>query len=210
MTDILAHSYRYIYLFMVAILSAPIIMRYKTSRNNQTLTYPNNTFRDMLLLVILILFIGLRPVSSVFSDMVAYSKNLSTKGFGDFCFSWDVENKIFDNLYGFWISENLGDTSFFLLMAIIYFVATYLGIRKICPEHVYPVFLTFLAAFSTFSYATNGIKAGAAASIFVMALGYWDKLIVCIPLMLVSLGFHHSMVMPIAAYFVSVILKKPK
>jgi hypothetical protein len=71
-------------------------------------------------------------------------------------------------------------------------------------------YIVFLGAFSTFSYGTNGIKAGAAASIFIMAMGYWDELVVCIPLMLVSLGFHHSMVLPIAAFVLTKFFKNPK
>lgn len=71
-------------------------------------------------------------------------------------------------------------------------------------------YLVFLAAFSTFSYATNGIKAGAAASIFILALSYSDKLSICIPLLLVSLSFHHSMTLPLAAFALTFIFKNTK
>lgn len=210
MQDILAHSYQYIYIFTVAILSIPVIMRYNVYDGHQNHAYPNNSIRDMMLLLVLFLFIGLRPVSYVFSDMVAYSQNLTTMGFGDFQFNWDTDNKIFDNLFGFWISENLGDTSFFILMAIIYFVAAYIGVKRLFPGHVYPVYLTFLAAFSTFSFATNGIKAGAAASLFIMSLGFIDRKWLCLLLVLVSLGFHHSMQLPVIALIITMFYKNPK
>ena len=68
----------------------------------------------------------------------------------------------------------------------------------------------FLAAFSTFSYATNGIKAGAAASLFILAMGYRENLKVCIPLVLLSWGFHHSMIMVVAGFVLTLLVKNPK
>ena len=80
------------------------------------------------------------------------------------------------------------------------------------PNHynTLAAYVVFLAAFSTFSYATNGIKAGAAASLFILALGYRENLKVCIPLVLLSWGFHHSMIMVVAAFVVTLFVKNPK
>jgi hypothetical protein len=71
-------------------------------------------------------------------------------------------------------------------------------------------YLVFLAAFSTFSYGTNGIKAGAAAAIFLMALSFRKNLKVCIPLILISWGFHHSMIMPIVGLALTLVYKNSK
>ena len=43
-----------------------------------------------------------------------------------------------------------------------------------------------------------------------MAMGYREKLYICIPLVLVSLGFHHSMQLPVAAFVLTLLFKNPK
>lgn len=78
------------------------------------------------------------------------------------------------------------------------------------PQDTLAAYLVFLAAFSTFSYGTNGIKAGAAGAIFLMALSYRKNLKICIPLILLSYGCHHSMIMPIVAFILTLIYKNSK
>lgn len=104
----------------------------------------------------------------------------------------------------------MGTSFFFVIIAAIYFGCAYWGIRRLFPRDTAIAYLTFLGAFSTFSYATNGIKAGAAASLFILALSYYRKWIICVPLLIITLGFHHSMIMPIAAFILAMLLKNPK
>ena len=207
-----ASLYYTIYLTLVTIITLIVYNQYQ-SRNGLREFAPSRT--DALvgvLVVFLILFIGLRPVSGrYFVDMANYV--LFYEVFYDgaiFNFDWSAENKIFDNLFAWWGSVRLGYTSFFVFVAAIYFAGVYLGIRKLFPNHRLAAFLVFLAAFSTFSYGTNGIKAGAATSLFIWALGYRENLKICIPLVLLSWGCHHSMIMVVAALVVTLFVKNPK
>ena len=207
-----ASLYQNIYLALVTIMTLVVYNQYQ-SKNGLREFSPSRTDAIAGVLVLsLVIFIGFRPVSgSYFVDMANYV--LYYEFFYDgarFVFDWDVENKIFDNLFALWGSLRLGYTSFFVFVATIYFAAAYLGIRKLFPTHRLTAYLVFLAAFSTFSYGTNGIKAGAAASLFIWALGYRDNLKICIPLILLSWGFHHSMIMPVAAFVVTLFFKNPK
>lgn len=207
-----ASLYQTIYLTLVTIMTLFVYSQYQ-SRNGLREFAPSRT--DALvgvLVVFLVLFIGFRPVSGrYFVDMANYV--LYYEVFYDgatFIFDWDSENKIFDNLFAWWGSVRLGYTSFFVFVATIYFAGAYLGIRKLFPNHRLTAFLVFLAAFSTFSYGTNGIKAGAASSLFIWALGYRENLKICIPLVLLSWGCHHSMIMVVAAFVVTLFVKNPK
>ena len=207
-----ASLYQTLYLTLVTIMTLVVYKQYN-SRNGLREFAPSRTDALVSVLVIfLILFIGFRPVSGrYFVDMANYV--LYYEFFYDgatFIFDWDSENKIFDNLFAWWGSVRLGYTSFFVFVAIIYFVGAYLGIRKLFPNHRLTAFLVFLAAFSTFSYGTNGIKAGAATSLFIWALGYRENLKICIPLVLLSWGCHHSMIMVVAAFVVTMFVKNPK
>lgn len=123
-------------------------------------------------------------------------------------FDFETDNLLFDNLLAYMSNSGIDVTFFFLLIAVIYFGCMLIACRKFFPNNTLLAFLVCLAAFSTFSFATNGIKAGAAASIFLVALAYRDKLLVAIPLALVSWGFHHSMQLPVAAYVLALLFKK--
>lgn len=206
-----AHLYQTVYLFLVTIVTLIAIKQYV---NDSKLEYFDSTIDNRVAVVILIfmsLFIGLRPLNKIFGDMDAYAIVYEVL-YEDtpFNFNYNTDNIIFDNLFAWWGSVQLGYTSFFLLFSTLYFTATYLGIRKLFPNDRLAAYLVFLAAFSTFSYATNGIRAGVAASIFIWAVAYRDNFKICIPLILISWGIHHSMIMPVAAIITTLFFKNPK
>lgn len=82
--------------------------------------------------------------------------------------------------------------------------------RKLFPQNTMLAFLVFLGAFSTFSYGVNGIRAGIASSMFILALAYHERKWIVVLLLFVSWGFHHSMNMPIAALIVTLFFKNSK
>ena len=166
----------------------------------------------ILLCILITLFIGFRPLApNCFGDMHNYVALYKVLYEGEvFHFNRITENLIFDNLFAWWGSERLGYTSFFVFIASIYFGAAFLGLRKLFPHDKLASYLVFLAAFSTFSYGTNGIKAGAAASLFILAISYRENIKLCILLVLISWGFHHSMIMPVAAFVITLFIKDPK
>ena len=207
-----ASLYQTIYLFVVTLISLVVFMQYQKRSGSMSYRHNGTDTFAIVLTVCLVLFIGLRPVSGkYFVDMANYSSYYTAILEGaPFNFDTNTDNIIFDNLFAWWGSECLGYKSFFLFIAAIYFGAAFLGIRKLFPNNALAAYLLFLAAFSTFSYATNGIKAGAATSLFILAIGYRDNLKVCIPLILLSWGFHHSMIMVVAAFVVTLFVKNPK
>lgn len=207
-----ASLYQTIYLFVVTLISLVVFMQYQQRSGSLPYQHKASDVVALVLMVCLVLFIGLRPVSGkYFVDMRNYADYYTAFYDGaTFYFESATHNIIFDNLFAWWGSVRLGYTSFFLFVAAIYFGASFLGIRKLFPNNTLAAYLVFLAAFSTFSYATNGIKAGAAASLFILALGYRENLKVCIPLILLSWGFHHSMIMVVAAFAVTLFVKNPK
>lgn len=212
MLGIPAAAYQHIYLLLVLLLTWGAYQNYSKKDGLQTMGGYSTEAGSLLLILFLVIFIGLRPLSGrYFVDMANYDLFYRTIYEGTtFYFDWNAENFIFDNLFAWWGSARLGCTSFFLFIAAIYFTTAYWGIRRLFPKDQWVAYLVFLAAFSTFSYGTNGIKAGAAASLFIWAMGYRENLKVCIPLILLSWGFHHSMQLPVYAFVLTLIFKHPK
>ena len=204
-----ASFYLFIYLFLVIVVTFVERNRYADSKARIGGT-DNEMGKLLLLSVAMSLFFGLRPHSYVFVDTMNYVLGYENNEGLMFVFDPNAENFIFDNLFSFFASERLGITSFFVLIAIIYFGSVAIAMKRLFTNDACAAFVVFLAAFSTFSYGTNGVKAGAAASLFLLALSYRNKLPICILLMIATVGMHHSMKMPVAAFAITLFLKRPK
>ena len=162
-------------------------------------------------LIIIILFIGTRPVSGkYFVDMINYSGIYEVLMGQSFRFSWETDNLIWDNLFAWMASVYIPFWMWVLLVAAAYFGLMFWACQRLYGRDVLLAFVTYLGAFSTFSYGTNGMKAGVAASLFLVAMAYRDKLWISVPIALLTYGFHHSMAMVIASYFVVLFFKNPK
>ena len=164
----------------------------------------------VLLAIFFILFIGFRPISNIFVDMVNYSQYYDVILGNPFSFITDTENVIFDNLFNYLASCNIDITFLFFLMAALYFGAIVAACNKLFHNNSLLAFLIYLAAFSTFSYATNGLKAGVSASLFLVSVAYKENKLTSILFLLISLGFHHSMVLPITAFILVTFYKDSK
>lgn len=167
---------------------------------------------EVLFVLLLILFIGFRPIDRTFVDMYDYNMTWMFYEGDYFEFVWDTDNKIFDNLFMWMSSMSWNVYSLFLLMSATYFGCIYCSSRILFRENHWIAFLVYLAAFSTFSYATNGIKAGAGAALFLMAIAFNHKenTLLTFIFLLLSLGFHHSMILPCTAFVLCKFVKNPK
>lgn len=198
-----ASLYSAIYLIIVTFLT--IIATYRYSSDNNYCNGENvslmDTYRGYIFAILMGLFIGFRPLSKYFVDMRNYNIIYYSLYYGEpFGFDADAENFIFDNFFRWLGANNYDITVFFVIMALCYFVFAYKAMTRLFALNAFLAYVVFLGAFSTYSYATNGIKAGVAASFFLCALGYREKPIIAGIFLFLSLGFHHSMVLPIAAY----------
>lgn len=206
-------NHQLIYLIIVTILTYICSRRYRLYSDNRIEHSGKESYIPLFVLcVCLILFIGLRPAHRVFVDMnnyVEYYNNIQTHSSG-FEFDYEAENILFDNMFNFLAVNNYSIDYFFLIMSLIYFGCISWALIRLFPQDSFYSFLIYLAGFSTFSYATNGIKAGAAAALFLVAISYRSKIWLSLLIALISWGFHHSMYMVIACYAITFFVKQPK
>lgn len=194
-----AEYYEFIYLALVTIMTLAMVSHRKNLNMREGIA------GSMILCICLILLIGFRPHVHIFGDTANFTKDwgrLAWQGW-----DWKVDNILFDNLYVYWGTIFDSVTPLFIFCAGIYFSCILIACRKLFPSNTTIIYLIYLAAFSTFSYGTNGIKAGVAASLFLVALAYRDNLKISIPVVFLSWGFHHSMIMPVAAYVLTLFFK---
>lgn len=206
----IAEAYQYIYLIICTIFLTRYQKEVKMPSVScyRAIAPINNNI--VVFLLFLVVWLGFRPISRVFADTVAYNELYGFVKGSIFEWDWLAENLIFDNLFNFFGSLDLPVSTFFLFIASIYFPCIYLASRKLFPENASLAFFTYLVGFSTFSYGTNGIKAGAGAAIFLLALAYREKTILTILLCLLSIGFHHSMKVVVYAYILAFFIKSTR
>ena len=206
-----ASFYYPIYLFIVSIITFFYLSPYYSASNNNVLirSREGKTGPAALLTFILTLFIAIRPISGDFGDMAGYAMAMVDGRFEGLPITWDC-NYIFQPMMGFLSSIHASQRTPIVILAIINFGCTYWAMKRLFPKDVLLAMLVFFGAFSTFGSATNGLKAGCAAALFLVALAYQEKRIISILFLILSLGFHHSMQLPIAAYLVCFFYKNTK
>lgn len=198
-----------IYLLIVSIATFVVCIKYQTS--SLRIPVKDNSTSALWMAIVWTIFIGLRPNDPVFADTVGYVAGYYENLYQPFVLSADVENLLFENIYLFFASYDLGWHTLFLLLSSIYFIGTYIACHKFFPKNTLLAYLVFLGAFSTFSYSTNGMKAGDAAALFLCALAYrTEKPILASILALASYGFHHSMTPCVATFFIVWFYNNPK
>lgn len=207
--------YSYLYYAIVTIMSLLAFLQYGN--------YSNERFNEareepvlwiVLLTLMLSVFIGLRPVSAeYFVDMDTYDQVYTLIEGDNFVFATGEDtNLLFDNLFAYMATHEIPSTYFFLIISLIYFIGISWACCLFFPKDKFASILVYLSAFSTFAYGTNGIKAGAAASLFLVAVALYERRqwVWVVILMLLSMGCHHAMILPLAAFIGCLIVKNPK
>ncbi len=196
-----AQYYQTIYIIITSIISIYCFNRRKFT-NYQKDIQIENQIPSILLTIFMIIFIGTRPINGrYFLDMKSTANEWYLWDQGDvYYYQWGYTNKIYDNMRSFMSTHGMPVELFFFIIATVYFGCIYFSCRRLFPNDTLFSLLVYLAAFSTFSYATNGIKAGAASAIFLIALAFYEKWRIWLPIILVSWGFHHSMIMVVACF----------
>lgn len=195
-------------IFVLTLICSSHYSRYTDGRLGVKLC--EKSLSTFIVSIFFILFIGFRPKSGVFIDMMNYDYMFKLLEGQKFNYSIEETNVVFDNLFKFLATSGFDIEIFFLIMSALYFGGILIACRKLFPKDSIYAYVIYLGAFSTFSYATNGIKAGVAASLFLCALGFYKRKYICVFFLVLSLGFHHSMALPIIAFICCLLLRRPK
>jgi hypothetical protein len=150
-----------------------------------------------LFALLLIVYMGLRPINIVFGDTVNY--------YSDFI-------KLKDNLQfyqityqGEWVFNGLmmlfakySDIHyFFLLCAMVYVGGLWWAVKRFFGNNYYLPFLVVLSMFTFWAYGVNGVRNGMAAALVILALSMRGKWVWQAVLCLLAIGIHKSLLVVI-------------
>lgn len=206
--------YSSFYIFLVTLMTFVTLSHYGSYRTKRlSLKRVKSIDISILICIFFILFIGLRdPYGIEFGDSQSYTYVYTDYIGHPFMWDWGTKNFLYDNLFFLFSSKAIQIELFYLFISLIYFGGICFCCKTLFPKDSASTFLVYLAGFSTYSYSINGIKAGAAASLFLIAIALREKkkyLLTGVFLFL-SLGFHHAMLMPIVAFVLCSFFKNPK
>ncbi len=165
-------------------------------------------FMGYVVLILLTLYMGLRPISGYyFVDMETYARIYeSYAAGGDIVIKNDVVFHQFMKI----CSSYLTTKSFFLVCELLYIVPLYVVSKKYFKTYWFYAFFMFIVSFSFWPYGVNGIRNGMATSFVLLAISNNDKKPLMIILFIVSILFHQTMMLPIAAYILTIFYKNPR
>lgn len=196
-----AEAYKYIYYILIGMVAlnyySHMIGRSATILRERPVSSHSSI---KILSFIIILFIGLRPISAVFSDMQGYAA------------MYENLNMIESKESGLWLlAELCKDLGFnanlwFLVVCAAYYGFTLQSTKLLSPNNWDYLFITFLMAFSTFAYATNGIRNGLGLASLTLGIAiyltkkgkdrYWSILF-----FLYAFMTHKSCILPLVCFF---------
>jgi len=163
-------------------------------------THSFSKISGILLFWFVLLYMGLRPISWYFGDMGVYARYYDIYAAG-----WDIGKTQDIGFYTLmkWLSYFDSVSLFFFVITFLYVAPLYIATKRWFKKYYFFAFLILVASFSFWTYGTNGLRNGLATSFMVLAFSYMDKKWLMYLLFAIAYSFHSSMLLPIAAYFVT-------
>jgi len=163
-------------------------------------------FLGKFIMFFVILYLGLRPISAWFGDMIIYNIEFQDYVNGaPFDFKKDF---LFESMKYFF-AKYLNAESFFFTCAFFYVFLLYLAAKKLFKDYWFYAFIMFVVAFTFWAYGSNGIRNGLATSVFIFAISR-DKKASIILLLFATYFIHKGMLIPILAFIMTDFYSKSK
>jgi len=196
----------YIYLAFAIVLFTLLHTHVLNINDKKNIGYIN--FMGYSILFLLIIYIGLRPVSGrYFTDMDTYARIYeSYANGGEILLQTDVVFQQFMKICSSFLSTN----NFFLLCAFLYIFPLYIVSKNFFKAYWFYAFFMFVVSFQFWTYGVNGIRNGMATSFFLLAISFREKKVLLVLFFIISYLFHQTMILPILAYILTVFYNKPK
>ena len=204
----LQHYATVVYSVILAFIASLCVMLFT---HRSAVMYQPNIRNDVVRIwgwscfILLILLLGLRPISYAFGDMGNYNKHfLAMQASGEF----RGTDPLFDSLM--WLfSQFLNAPLFFFFCAVVYLVPILVASRKMLQQYWPLAFFFTIAQFDFYGYGVNGLRQGMAASVFLLAVvadRKWQAWIWAA----LAIGLHKSFAIPAAVLLLVQFNRNPR
>lgn len=185
-------SYLVLFLIILAFWQCAkgIVLKRNTVQFNATLGF--------FIALFIFLYMGFRPVSGVFGDTINYASDFERIQAGTKTIDWNWKGEwLFDALQ-LWLTKVGTITHLFAICALVYVGSLWLAMRRMFGTYYYIPFLVIICMFTFWTYGVNGIRNGAGASLFILAMTYVNNIPLMLAICFLAIGFHTSVYLMIA------------
>ncbi|HEY0092629.1 MAG TPA: EpsG family protein [Flavobacterium sp.] len=183
------------------VLLLTVLLMYFNANVNVLASGKNHNFirlLGILFVPFIVLYIGMRPIDPIFVDMTMYNHLFVQFADGETTAS-EIKGDVGFLYFVQYASKVMTPEMFFLICAVIYITPLVVVSFKWFKEYWFYAFLMLVISFSFLGYGVNGIRNGMATSLFLLAVSFHSRKVVMVLLLLLSIGFHKSMSLPICA-----------
>lgn len=194
--------YYYLLFFLLTTVVVSLISYFDKRRVNNLLSFLLLCFS-----IFTVFYIGDRNTNI---GVDTYNYNLSFnlyKESGTFL----IRKDFFFDFFTYSLSKIVDFHIFLKICAFLYVFGAFIGLKKIFKENFYLPFLLFIISPYFFQFGINVMRNGIAASMLLLSISYYytqDKKWKVLTFVLVALGFHISMIIPVVMFFISKYIKK--
>lgn len=202
--------YSRVFLYVVIVIT--LVVAHKLSNKNYDMIRrgENNFLPALVITLILAIWIGQRPMSSVFGDSVYYRHTFNLLR-ADLISKESATDWMW-LLFTAFCSKIMSVSEYFTVVSLGYFGFTLLACRLLIKNNVLAALLFMIGSFSFYSYGVNGIRNGLACSLVLVIIALMTSgkknLILSLFLSFVAINIHKSTVLPLASLFASVYFVK--
>lgn len=159
-----------------------------------------------ILCLILALFLGGRPITGYyFGDTGIYAH--SFRVMINSAYAPSDEGEWIWNQFMYFCAHRMDVSQYLTIICLGYFGFTLWACQRFAPNNVWIMVLFNLAAFSFFTYGTNGIRNGLACAITLVAISYLvankRSLLIACTLAFIAVNIHRSTSLPLLMAFIS-------
>lgn len=190
--------YRPLFLHIAVIISLMTVAHPYPDRLSRIPSRSSESGTVSVIAMLLILWLGLRPIHGTFIDTTTYAKSF----YASLSNSFVIKSDILFNYTMQWFARSGFSVHLWLLFVeAVYIGCTAWATCKLFPYKTMTSFAFMLAAFSFFAYGTNGIRNGMACSVFLVSLTLMKdkRWILAAIFAFAAMNIHKSLLLPIVA-----------
>ncbi len=166
----------------------------------------------LVYVIVFTLIVGLRPVHGAFGDTVTVANTYRI--FNSSPITIVGSRDSFFYLLQWYCAQVMDIKWFFLICEVLYVVPMVIACRRLMKNNYDLAMVICLAAFSFFSYGTNGIRSGIATSLVLLAISFIQgnktEKIISFIISFIAVNVHMSTALPVLCMLITALIKPGK
>lgn len=163
-----------------------------------------------LLSILIIVYMGLRPINIVFGDTVNYNAEFLKLRDNIQFYSIAYNGEWVFNLIMYVFAKYSDIHYMFLLCAAVYVGGMWWAVKRFFGANHYLPFLVVLSMFTFWAYGVNGVRNGMAAALVILALSFRGQWMWQIILCVLAVGIHKSLLVVIVGAVIAYKIENPR